>query len=230
MKSKIHKFLNLKKNVMSKKIFLVILGVSLFSAGFAQFTYGPKLGINMSKLPNDKLMPGFQVGGFLNGELYDRMGIQIDFLWTLKGTRHTNTDSIHTITTNTVTGISTINTSTVNVVATTYYRFVDVPICVYFPISKHIRGFAGPQISAFRHAHEKYAVGSATPVESDITGITGKISFCFGFDFISKSPFIFGVRFVSNRFTGGNPLGGSSADKAQNLNSFMVNVAYRMDW
>src|ERR1700757_3175191 len=102
-----------------KKIFLGILGISLFSAGYAQFTYGPKLGANMSKLPSDKLMPGFQVGGFLNGELYDRMGIQVDFLWTLKGTRHTNTDTIiGTPTTNTVTGVTTTPTSTVSVVAT----------------------------------------------------------------------------------------------------------------
>jgi len=228
MKSKIHEFLNLKKNVMSKKIFLVILGVCLFSAGFAQFTYGPKLGVNMSKLPNDNLRPGFQAGGFLNGEFYDRIGIQVDFLWTLKGNSHTHTDSLRTVTTNTTTGAITVNTSTVAVISTTYYRFVDVPICVYFPISEHIRGFVGPQVSVFKHASQSVTVGSASAVKNDISGIKGQTSICLGFDLKSNSPIIFGVRFVTNKFTGG---GGSTDPKnPQTLSSFMINVAYRLNW
>jgi hypothetical protein len=227
MKSKIHEFLKLKKNVMSKKIFLVIVAIGLFSTSFAQFTYGPKLGVNMSKLPNDNLRPGFQAGGFLNGEFWDRMGLQVDFLWTLKGNSHTHTDSLRTVTTNTITGLPTINTSTVAVITTTYYRFVDVPICAYFPISEHIRGFIGPQISVFKHASQTVTAGSAAAVKSDISGIKGQTSICLGFDLKSNSPIILGVRFVTNKFTGG---GSTDPKNPQTLSSFMINVAYRMNW
>ncbi len=209
-----------------KKIIFILFGISLFFTNFAQLTYGPKLGGNISRLANDNLRPGFQLGAFVNGELYDRMGLQVDFLWTLKGNSHTRTDTTYsTVTTGTTT---TINTSTVAVIATTYYRFVDVPICAYFPISNHIRGFAGPQLSVFRRASQTVSVGSKTPVVTDITGIKGQVSICLGFDFKFDSPIIFGVRFVTNKFTGGT---GSSTDtKAQTLNSFMINVAYKMDW
>ena len=164
-----------------KKIYLLIVGISIFSSAFSQFTYGPKLGVNTSKFDNDKIMPGFQVGGFLNGEFEDRIGIQADFLWTLKGNRHTE-------------DITSITSSTITTVTTTYYRFVEVPFCLYFPVSKHIRGFVGPQISIARKAHQKYDNGSKV-TESDITGITTKTSFCAGFDFVFNSPIIVGVRF-----------------------------------
>lgn len=209
---------------MKKNIF-TILGLFMISASFAQFTYGPKLGANMSRLSGDKMMPGFQAGGFVNAELEDRIGIQIDFLWTLKGTKHVITDSAYV-------GAS-INKTVYDVTTKTYYRFVDVPICVYFPISKHIRGFAGPQISAFRKAH-RTSVSSlgGNPFEKDITGIAGKVSLCAGFDLSLDSPIIIGVRFVTNSFTGGalsvDP--NASGDEKQKLNCVMLNVAYRLDW
>jgi hypothetical protein len=209
-----------------KKTILVIIAITLFSTGFAQFTYGPKLGANVSKLPSDNMMPGFQAGGFLNGELYDRMGFQVDFLWTLKGTSNKTTDSVYTTTTNTVTGVSTTNTSTVSVLTGTYYRFVDIPICAYFPISKHIRGFFGPQISVFRHAEQDVTVGSSSTItKTALAGITTKTSICLGFDLKSNSPIIVGIRFVTNKFTGGSTTSGT-----QTLSSLMINVAYRLEW
>ncbi len=216
---------------MRKKIILIIAAIGLFSTGFAQFTYGPKLGVNMSRMANDNLRPGFQAGAFLNGEFYDRMGVQVDFLWTLKGTSNKKTDSLITVTTNTITGLPVTNTSTISLVSTTYYRFVDIPICVYFPISEHIRGFVGPQLSMFRHATNTYTAGSAASVKTDKSGIKGETSICLGFDFKFDSPIIIGLRFVTNKFTGGTA-GGSAGTEAtaQTLNSFMVNFAYKMDW
>lgn len=212
---------------MKKNIFIV-MGLMIASLSFAQLTYGPKLGGNVSRLPNDKLMPGFQVGGFVNAELEDRIGLQVDFLWTLKGNRHvvkTAEDTAMNITAYTTT-------------TKTYYRFVDVPLCVYFPISKHIRGFVGPQISVFRKAHEKTtstAPGSIL-VEKDLTGIKGKVSFCAGFDLNLDSPIIIGVRFVTNSFTGGSsetsaqPQDPDAKAEKTKLNCFMLNVGYRLDW
>jgi hypothetical protein len=208
-----------------KKNILTLLGLFLVTVSFAQFTYGPKLGGNVSRLSGDKLMPGFQAGGFVNAELDDRIGVQVDFLWTLKGNKHVVTDSNY------------VNTpaTTYTITTKTYYRFVDVPICVYFPISKHIRGFAGPQISVFRKAKEttKSSLGG-TPVKKDLTGIAGKVSLCAGIDLVLDSPIIIGVRFVTNKFTGGTASAQAGGDDAKDdkskLNCFMLNVAYRMDW
>ena len=210
-----------------KKIYLLIVGISIFTSAFSQFTYGPKLGANTAKFANDKIMPGFQLGGFLNGEFEDRIGIQVDFLWTLKGNHHVEDiarlDSLGLPTS------SKITTST-----KTYYRFVDIPFCLYFPVSKHIRGFVGPQISVARKAHQKYDNGS-TVTESNITGITTKTSFCAGFDFVFNSPVIIGVRFVSNKFnqplaSSGLSSSGTTSDEVQKLYSVMINIAYKMDW
>ncbi len=211
-----------------KKNILTLLSLFMITASYAQFTYGPKLGANGARLSGDKMMPGFQAGGFVNAELEDRIGIQIDFLWTLKGNRHVETASF----TNTLTALTQTYTATDK----TYYRFVDLPICVYFPISKHIRGFAGPQVSAFRKAHRvsSSSLGGNT-VEKDLTGITGKVSLCAGFDLALDSPIIIGVRFTTNTFTGGtgvDPLATntSTSSEKQKLNCIMLNVAYRLDW
>jgi hypothetical protein len=225
-----------------KKNILTLLGILFMSVSFAQFTYGPKLGGNVSRLTGEKLLPGFQVGGFVNAELDDRIGLQVDFLWTLKGSRQTlkRTDSTLSVVTNTATSVTTtvVTTTEFSSVTNTYYRFVDVPICVYFPISKHIRGFAGPQLSVFRKAKQTYKPSSGTVTKTDITGITGSISLCAGFDFNLDSPIIIGVRFVTNSFTGGPSTetqqpttGDENAKEPKNkLNCFMLNVAYRMDW
>ena len=204
----------------------------MITMSYAQFTYGPKLGGNMSRLSGDKIMPGFQVGGFVNAELEDRIGLQVDFLWTLKGNRNLKTVESTTVTspTSTLAVITASSTTTTK----TYYRFVDVPICAYFPISKHIRGFAGPQISVFRKAKEKVSSSLGGPVvEKNLAGITGKVSFCAGFDLTLDSPIIIGVRFVTNSFTqteasvDPNVAGG---DEKKKLNCVMLNVAYKMDW
>ncbi len=209
----------------------MILALGLASTGLAQFTYGPKIGVNMAKFSGEKIMPGGQAGLFVNGEFWDRIGMQVDFLWTLKGSKFVNVDTLTTVTTNTMTGAVTTTTSTATFTHTQYYRFVDIPICAYFPISEHIRGFFGMQLSLFRSGHEKYT-GPSGSTEGDITGVTGQSSWMGGFDFKSNSPIILGVRFVSNKFTKGaqQPSGGADKDKGISLNAFMVNVAYRMSW
>lgn len=204
--------------IQMKKIFLVIAGISLFSTAFSQFTYGPKLGVNTAHLPNDNIAPGIQFGGFLNGELDDRMGIQVDFLWTLKGNVHQTTvlDSLTGQPTSTK-----YNT-------TTYYRFVDIPICAYFPISKHVRGFIGKQLSIFRKAHETIVYPGKT-IERDLTGITTKgSSWIAGFDFNLNSPLIIGMRFGTNAFSQPDPTGG--AINEMKLGFIMINFAYKMHW
>lgn len=203
----------------------------MITMSYAQLTYGPKLGGNMSRLTGDKLMPGFQAGGFVNAELEDRIGLQIDFLWTLKGNKH----EVKTAADTTLNILTAYTTTT-----KTYYRFIDVPICVYFPISKHIRAFAGPQISVFRKGKEKTTstMPGSKEVEKNLTGLQGKVSLCAGIDLNLDSPIIIGVRFVTNKFTGGTPTTPASSssgdtnakESSQKLNCFMINVAYKLDW
>jgi hypothetical protein len=213
-----------------KKIFLLIIAAGLSLSGWAQFTYGPKLGVNMAKFSGEKIMPGAQAGMFLNGELWDRLGVQVDFLWTMKGSKSEKTDTLTTVTTNTMTGTVTTTTSTATATRTAYYRFVDIPICAYFPISDHIRGFFGPQLSIFRGGKQKATSGGQSS-ESDITGVTGEMSWTGGFDFQFNSPIILGVRFASNKFTKGTQTSGTAdKDAKQSLNAVMISLAYRMSW
>lgn len=207
---------------MKKHIIIIVVSLLLAGASHAQFTYGPKLGFNTARFAGDKIMPGFQAGGFVNAELEDRIGIQIDFLWTMKGNNHV------------VTVTDSINPNVKNEVSTkTYYRFVDVPFCIYFPITKHIRGFAGPQLSIFRKAHETTSYPSKT-YERDIAGITSKVSLCAGFDIVLDSPISIGIRFVTNKFTEPAASSSTTVDSGTNsskkLNCIMVNVGYRLDW
>src|ERR1035438_4688598 len=142
-----------------KKILTLLAGVLIANMAFAQFTYGPKIGGNLSKLTGNDLMPGLQAGGFVNGEFFDKIGVQADFLWTLKGTStSTNFDSLGRHLTSSITNV-------------TYYRFVDIPVCVYFPLSKHIRAFLGRQISVFKKAVETETYPSNHTATADITGI-----------------------------------------------------------
>ncbi len=212
-----------------KKILLLIAVLGLFSTGVAQFTYGPKLGVNMAKFSGDRMLPGGQAGLFVNGELWDRIGVQVDFLWTLKGSKNVKENQVYTVTQNTLTGNFDSTLSTNTTTHTSYYRFVDIPICAYFPISEHIRGFFGPQLSIFRGGHEKYVYSGKT-TENDITGVTGQMSWIGGFDLKSNSPIIFGVRFVSNKFGIGTKQSGAGDDNTKSLNAFMINLGYRMSW
>ncbi|MDI1354454.1 MAG: outer membrane beta-barrel protein [bacterium] len=191
---------------MKKHIFTFIAMLAT-TVALAQFTYGPKIGFNASRFANDKFMPGIQAGAFLNSEIYDRMGIQIDFLYAIKGNKHE-------------VGPDTLLTTT-----TTYYRFVEIPICAYFPVSKHIRGFFGPQLNIYRKGNQTVEYrGKST--ETKVSG-TGVRSWIVGFDFNFDSPLTLGLRFVSNKFTSTN-FAGDSQDNA--LNSVLVSIGYTMDW
>ena len=190
-----------------KKIFLIIAGICLFTTGFSQLTYGPKVGFNFVSLP------GFQGGGFLNAELFDRVGFQVDFLYTMKGDRKTGTVQFY--------DQFGMPTTTAQSVTSTYYKFFDLPLCFYFAMTKHVRGFVGPQLSASMGAHQKYKLNGNTK-DSDVSGIIAKRSFCAGIDINLDSPVTIGLRFVSNKFT-------KSGDE-QSLSSIMLNLGYKIDW
>jgi hypothetical protein len=211
-----------------KKRFFTILGILMISLSFAQLTYGPKIGFGAGRIANDKnvLSPGFQGGLFVNAELDDRIGIQVECLYSVKGNKH----------------IYNAGLAGDSVTVKTNYRFIDVPVSVYFPISKHLRGVLGPQLSVYRGSSQKY-VHNSSPVyekkEKNNLNISGKLSFYGGIDFVFDSPIMVGFRVISTKFTqssyglgdvdGGQPSGDDKENK-KGLMQFMIQVGYRLDW
>lgn len=195
-----------------KKFSYITLFTLLSFISFGQFVYGPKVGANASKFTNAMLRPGFQAGGFVNAEIFDRMGVQADFMWALKGSA---TD---------------IGNDSVSIISTSYYRFIEVPVTAYFPISKHIRGFIGPQFNFYRKGQvtTEYKRSSVT---EKLAG-TGKMSWVAGFDLVFDSPITIGMRFGSNKFSTGSTVNadGESEDNVSRLTTFNFCIGYRMDW
>lgn len=196
---------------MKKRNLILSLLIVLASTTFAQLVYGPKIGGNTSKFTNAMMRPGFHAGGFVNAELFDRFGVQADFIWNIKGSA---TD---------------VGNDSVSIIRTSYYRFIEVPICAYFPISKHIRGFVGPQLNFYRkgEATTEYKKSSVT---EKLNG-TGKMSWVAGFDFVFDSPITVGMRFGSNKFSTGTTSSEEGAEEnVSRLNSFMLSFGYKLDW
>lgn len=189
---------------------LALLLVMLVTRSQAQLVYGPKIGGNTSKFTNADMRLGFHAGGFVNAELYDRFGVQADFIWTVKGSA---TD---------------VGNDSVSIIRTSYYRFIEVPICAYFPISKHIRGFVGPQLNFYRRgqAVTEYKRSSVT---EKLSG-TGKMSWVAGFDFVFDSPITVGMRFGTTKFSTGATNSEDPDANISRLNSFMLSVGYKLDW
>jgi len=192
-----------------KRYFLTLAAVAVTAMASAQFKYGPKLGVNTSNFENDIMVFGFHGGGFLTTELADRLGVQAEFLYSFKGNKHVS------------------GTGNSEVTTTSRYRFVEVPIMFYFPISDHLRGFIGPQLNFYRKGEQTVKGKSGPAVVSPVTG-TGVMSWCTGFDIVLDSPITIGARFVSNRFNSG--VGGSGATEEFRLRSLLVSVGYRLDW
>lgn len=194
-----------------KKHIYTLIAILACSFAFAQFTYGPKLGVNMSRFstPKDKFAPGFQAGGFLNAELYDRIGLQADFLWALHGNKHESGPD---------TAITTFKTN---------YRYCEIPLCLYFPISKHLRGFAGYQFNVFRKAHGTKTDPKNKETEYDVSGDNSQ-TWIFGFDFTFDSPLTVGFRWVTNKSMLGPYDDGEG--RSYNLNSITLNFGYTMSW
>jgi hypothetical protein len=212
---------------MKKRIF-TILGILIATFSFAQLTYGPKIGIGAGRIANEMnvISPGFQGGLFVNAELDDRVGIQVECLYSLKGNKHIYNEGL----------------SGDSVFVRTNYRFIDVPVSVYFPISKHLRGFLGPQLSWYRGSSQRYENNSVPIYEKKAKNnlnISGKLSFYGGIDFVFDSPIMVGFRIISTKFTqtsyglgdqDGSSSGGDDKENKKGLMQFMVQVGYRLDW
>lgn len=196
---------------MKKSIILIIAIISLcFSTTHAQLKYGPRVGLGSTSLGGGSPSIGFQVGFFLNAELKDRIGFQPEVLFSIK---------------NGVDKFTVPNISGGKDERKTSYTFtyLDIPLYLFVPISKHISFLVGPQISSVNKATQKTTgdgVSSADEERTDVEGAATKLGFAGGIDFELSSPVKFGLRFST---TGGEAFMGKS--------SFVgLTMAYYMDW
>lgn len=176
----------------------------------AQLKYGPRVSIGSTSLGGGSSSFGFQIGLFLNAELKDRIGFQPEVLFSMKN----GADKF------TVTDINGVKQER----KTSYtFTYIDIPIYIFMPISKHITFMVGPQISTVNKATQKTTgdgISSSEEERTDVEGTDAKIGFAGGIDFELSSPLKFGLRFSTS---GGEPFSGKS--------SFVgATLAYSMDW
>jgi hypothetical protein len=195
-----------------KKSSILIIAIMLMSLTQinAQLKYGPRVGLGSTSLGGGSTSFGFQVGIFLNAEIRDRIGFQPEVLFSVK-------NGVNKFTTTNAAGAKQERKTTYT------FTYLDIPLYVFMPISKHITFLFGPQISSVSKATQKTTgdgVTSADEERTDVEGVDANIGIAGGIDFELSSPLKFGLRFST---TGGETFGGKS--------SFVgVTLAYSMDW
>lgn len=84
---------------MNKKIYILAACVFVVSVTSAQLSYGPKAGLNMSKLLftnkdfSTSFKPGFLIGGFANYRINEKMALQGEVFYSMEGTKEKRTSS-----------------------------------------------------------------------------------------------------------------------------------------
>jgi len=196
-----------------KKIYTTLLFLTMIATiTKAQLTYGPRLAMNVSKFDNEKVRLGFGGGWFMNAELLDRIGIQPEVYWSFKN-GHTETGA----------GDSLIQQNY-------HYRFVDLPLLLYFRISNHLDFLIGPQWSFSRYAHQ-VTVTTHDSHDSNLGHLTTQRGFMAGIDVNLGSSFSFGVRYNNNKWEQKTEqVGPFNITTPNKLGTVMVTCAYKLDW
>jgi hypothetical protein len=109
---------------MKKVIIITLLFISTGTL-FGQFTYGPRFGLGVATIENADAGFGMHLGVFINAELFDRFGVQPEVLFNIQ------------------TGSAEVGTDDVKY----NHQTIDVPILIFFPLSKHLRVLVGPMLS-----------------------------------------------------------------------------------
>lgn len=135
---------------MKKYVFILLLAVWSASA-YAQVSFGPKLGLNISKLSftdddfKTGFRPGFAIGGVVNYKVMEKLSVQAELFYSMESTseeRISNGSKGH------------INMS-----------FVQLPILVQYAVFKGLYAEAGPQIGFLLSAKESYGSEGAEDIK-----------------------------------------------------------------
>lgn len=195
-----------------KKIKILFITLLLLSASQldAQLKYGPRVSIGSTSLGGGNSSFGFQIGLFLNAELKDRIGFQPEVLFSIK-------NGVNKFTVTDLNGVKQERKTSYT------FTYLDIPIYIFMPISKHITFLIGPQISSVNKATQKTTgdgISSSDEERTDVEGTDAKMGFAGGIDFELSSPLKFGLRFSTS---GGEAFSGKSTFVGATL-------AYSMDW
>lgn len=163
---------------MKRIIIASILTIAINTA-FAQMEWGVKLGGGTANLGGGT-NTGFDVsfGAFAKAELKDRFGIQFDALYSIKTTSKDTKDSL--------TGKS---------YTWSYdFRYVEIPVQVYFPFSKHLHLLLGLNFASVSSA--KY-IGQDEKDWKDIKGAEAKMGIIGGLKYESATGWDLNFRYMT---------------------------------
>ena len=138
------------------KIFLFAIAIVFGYNAMAQFSYGPKVGLNLASqtgedVKNNKMLMGFNVGALGNYAFGDIFSAQLEVLYDTKGAKYEKTDEIG-------------NTTSIN----TNLNYISIPIMAKATFGEDIKFFGevGPNIGMLAGAkidgESEWTVGNET--------------------------------------------------------------------
>lgn len=151
-------------NTIMKKIIVSIIQSAIFFTVNAQFSIGPRAGVNisMAKFSTsdakvDPIVPGFYGGAFANYQFAKDFAAQLEFFYSGEGTKYK------------ITGSPTVYTVNLG--------YFNVPLLVQFKTKGGFYLETGPQMGFLLSANETYS-GTSKSVKDNIN--SNKFSWCFG--------------------------------------------------
>ncbi len=155
-----------------KKIFLTALLAACIATVNAQFSWGPKAGVNIARLSftsgnyKTSAQPGLYGGLFANYRLGNNMALQMEMLYSGEGTKEK----------------STVTSSS----GTIKKGFLHIPLLFQYSIVKGIYAEAGPQIGFLLSSKETYNSNS-NDIKRYYNGTDFRFPFGVGYQF-EKGP------------------------------------------
>lgn len=183
-----------------KYTFAIILFVTIANTAKSQFIYGPHVGVGVSTLGNNDIGVSAEFGMFIRAELMDRLGLQPEFIYSLKtGSRE-------------VTGPPIVTTSYT-------FQYFEIPFLFYFPLSDHISIQVGPNFAFGLSGNEKTTSGNTSADAS--VNVDAKSGIAAGFVFETGSRLKLGFQY---RSTGDGETGHGESS------TMIVTSSYLLDW
>lgn len=162
-----------------KTLFTFIIMVVLTNAVLAQeIKFGPRAGLNFSTFTGEDanylgIKPGLHVGGFVSRSITDRISVQPELLFSMKGASR--------------------KTSSFRYAQTLYY--LDIPLFCGIGFSDHLRGLFGLQPSIYLGGTNKVKDPTDRKTSTDARNIRGfDIALAAGLEYQMENGLNFGAR------------------------------------
>jgi hypothetical protein len=135
---------------MKKYVFILLL-TFLSASAYAQISFGPRLGLNISKISFTEddfktgFRPGFVVGGVANYKIMEKLSVQAELVYSSESSSEERISS------------GTKGHLTMG--------FIQLPILAQYELIKGLCAEAGPQIGFLLSAKESYGGGSGNNIK-----------------------------------------------------------------